>query len=79
MIQSILNTYKIKGNVCIENYKNIKNFCNIIELKFNLPYGIDEKRQYIEEFTYNSIIKQLVEHFLKKNKKGENNGKASAN
>ena len=77
MIQSILNTYKIKGNVCIENYKNIKNFCNIIELKFNLPYGIDEKRQYIEEFTYNSIIKELVELFMKK--KGENNGKAAAN
>ena len=40
LIKSILNTYKIKGNICIENYKNIKNFCQIPEFKFNLPYGI---------------------------------------
>ena len=29
LIQNILNTYKIKGNISIENYKNIKSFCKI--------------------------------------------------
>ena len=45
LIQSILNTYKIKGNICIENHKNIKTFCSIPEFKFELPkYGINEKK-----------------------------------
>ena len=59
LIQSILNTYKIKGNICIENHKNIKTFCSIPEFKFELPkYGINEKKKYIENFTYNYLIKE---------------------
>ena len=46
LIKSILNTYKIKGNICIENYKNIKNFYQIPEFKFNLPYGIIKIRLF---------------------------------
>ena len=37
LLESIINTYKIKGNICIENYKNIINFCEIPEFKFILP------------------------------------------
>ena len=59
LIQNILNTYKIKGNICIENYKNIKTFCNIPEFKFNLPnYGVKEKKDYIRDFSYNYLIKE---------------------
>ena len=58
LIENILNTYKIKGNVCIENYKNIKNFCKINEFKFKLPYGIDEQKEYIENFFRNYIINE---------------------
>ena len=58
LIENILNTYKIKGNVCIENYKNIKKFCKINEFKFKLPYGINEKKEYIENFLRNSIINE---------------------
>ena len=58
MIQSILNTYKIKGNICIENHKNIKTFCSIPEFKFELPYGINEKKKYIDNFTYNYLIEE---------------------
>ena len=59
MIQSILNTYKIKGNICIENYKNIKKFCKINEFKFKLPYGINEQKEYIENFFDKLIINEL--------------------
>ena len=58
LIENILNTYKIKGNVCIENYKNIKTFCKINEFKFKLPYGINEKKKYIENFFWNFIINE---------------------
>ena len=58
LIENILNTYKIKGNVCIENYKNIKTFCKINEFKFKLPYGINEKKKYIEDFFWNFIINE---------------------
>ena len=59
LIQNILNTYKIKGNICIENYKNIQTFCNIPEFKFNLPnYGVKEKKDYIRDFSYNYLIKE---------------------
>lgn len=58
LIENILNTYKIKGNVCIENYKNIKNFCKINEFKFKLPYGINEQKEYIENFFRNYIINE---------------------
>ena len=57
LIQNIINTYKIKGNICIENYKNIQTFCNISEFKFNLPrYGVDEKMKYINDFSYYYLI-----------------------
>ena len=59
LIKSILNTYKIKGNICIENNKNIKKFCKIPEFKFYLPYGIDEKRKYIENFAETFLIKEI--------------------
>ena len=58
LLQSVLNTNKIKGNICIENYKNIKKFGNIQEFKFILPCEINAKRQYIEEFTNNRLIKE---------------------
>ena len=58
LIENILNTYKIKGNVCIENNKNIKNFCKINEFKFKLPYGINEQKEYIENFFRNYIINE---------------------
>ena len=59
LIQNIINTYKIKGNICIENYKNIQTFCNIPEFKFNLPcYGVNEKREYINDFCYNYLIEE---------------------
>ena len=59
LIETILNTYKIKGNVCIENYKNIQTFCKIPELKFNLPsYNVNEKRKYIYDFSYNYLIEE---------------------
>ena len=58
LIETILNTYKIKGNICIENYKNIKNFCKINEFKFRLPYDINEKKKYIDNFFYNYIINE---------------------
>jgi hypothetical protein len=60
LIQNILNTYKIKGNICIENYKNIKTFCSIPEFKFDLPYGINEKRDYICNFSYNYLIEEMA-------------------
>jgi len=69
LIQNILNTYKIKGNISIENYKNIKIFCKIPELKFNLPYGINEKKDYIENFANTFLIDD--EHIGKKKDKGK--------
>ena len=67
LIETILNTYKIKGNVCIENYKNIQTFCKIPEFKFNLPsYDVDEKRKYIFDFSYNYLIEER-ERELKEN------------
>ena len=74
LLQSVLNTYKIKGNICIENYKNIKKFGNIQEFKFILPCEINAKRQYIEEFTNNRLIKEK----LRKNK-GKKKPKAYKN
>ena len=68
LIQTILNTYKIKGNVCIENYKNIQTFCKIPEFKFNLPsYDVNEKRKYIFDFSYNYLIEETHYKNLNKN------------
>ena len=50
LIQNILNTYKLIGNISIENYKNIKKFCKFNEFKFILPESINEKKEYIENF-----------------------------
>ena len=69
LIENILNTYKIKGNVCIENYKNIKKFCKINEFKFKLPYGINEKKEYIENFLRNCIINERKSSMKSKGKK----------
>lgn len=68
LIQSILNTYKKRGNICIENYKNIKTFCDIPEFKFTLPYGVEKKKQYIKEFSNNFLIKTI---YLEEKRKGE--------
>ena len=57
LIQSILNTYKKRGNISIENYKNIKAFCDIPEFKFILPDEIKEKKKFIEDFSNNFLIK----------------------
>lgn len=70
LIQSILNTYKKRGNICIENYKNIKTFCDIPEFKFTLPYGVKEKKEYIEEFSNNFLIKTEYPADKCKGKKG---------
>ena len=58
LMENILNTYKIKGNICIENYKNIKTFSKIEELKFNIPVEINEKKKYIDDFCHNNLIKE---------------------
>jgi hypothetical protein len=50
LILSILNTYKKRGNISIENYKNIKAFCDIPEFKFILPDEIKEKKNLLKIF-----------------------------
>ena len=66
LIQNILNTYKLIGNISIENYKNIKKFCKFNEFKFILPGSINKKKEYIENFSYNQLI-----HERAKKKKGK--------
>ena len=58
LLQSIINSYKKRGNICIENYNNIKKFCDIPEFKFILPNEIKEQNVYIEEFLNNFLIKE---------------------